>query len=289
MAIEKLVTVVIPTYNRATTINEAIESVLNQSYKKIEILICDDFSTDHTVEKVNELFKEHNNIRVISRKDKLKGANAARNLGITEARGDYIVFLDSDDILIKDSIYNRIKIFEEYPEIDMVYGNCIINGKVCEFDKIQNFNQKKYLMEELSLCNFSVMMVKKNVFDVCSLLDTHLKSWQDDGLVLELNKHNKKMYHCGCAVDENRLSKNSITSNYWNLYEGCRCIVKRYKKDILREKSVFRFVLWKMRILLNWFRAKEQTGKNSIEKWTYEKLFQLLFLVLKPFFRHIWG
>jgi glycosyltransferase involved in cell wall biosynthesis len=289
MTIENLVTVVIPTYNREATINEAIESILNQSYKKTEILVCDDFSTDHTVEKVNELIKEHNNIRILSRKDRLKGANAARNLGITEAKGEYIVFLDSDDILIKDSIYNRIKIFEEYPEIDMVYGDCIIGEKVCKFDKIQNFEQKKYLMEELSLCNFSVMMIKKNVFDVCPLLDTRLKSWQDDGLVLELNKYNKKMFHCGCAVDENRISKNSITSNYRNLYEGCKYIVKLYKKDILSEKNVFRFALWKLRILLNWFRSKEQTGKNSIEKWIYEKLFQLLLLVLKPFFRHIWG
>ena len=104
MTIENLVTVVIPTYNREATINEAIESILNQSYKKTEILVCDDFSTDHTVEKVNELIKEHNNIRILSRKDRLKGANAARNLGITEAKGEYIVFLDSDDILIKDSI-----------------------------------------------------------------------------------------------------------------------------------------------------------------------------------------
>lgn len=285
-----LVTVVIPTYNRETTIIKAIESVLNQSYKKIEILVCDDFSTDHTVEKVNELIKNHENIRIISRKDKIKGANAARNLGITEAKGEYIVFLDSDDTLLEDSIYNRIRIFETHPEIDMVYGDCEINGRVFEFDKIQNYNQQKYLMKELSLCNFSVIMVKRNIFNTCSLLDMSLKSWQDDGFVLDLNKHNKNMYHCGYTVSKFILAAdNRISYNYQNLYNGCKKIVMLYKKDIIRGKSIIRFFLWKLRILLDWFRAKEQVCKNNKQKWIYEKLFQLLLLILKPFFRHIWG
>ncbi len=284
-----LVTVVIPTYNRETTIIKAIESVLNQSYKKIEILVCDDFSTDHTVEKVNKLIVKYENIRIISRKDKLKGANAARNLGITEAKGEYIAFLDSDDTLLKDSIYNRIQVFEKHPEIDMVYGDYIIGGKICEFDKIQNYNQRKYLMEELSLCGFIAIMVRKNVFDTCSLLDINLKSGQDDCLVLELDKHNKKMYHCGHAVAEVGITENSISSNNWNLYEGCKYKVLLYKRDIINAKSIFRYVLWQMRIFLDWCRAKEQTCKSNTQKQIYEKLFQLLLLILKPFFRHIWG
>lgn len=286
---KELVTVVIPTYNRETTINRAIESVLNQSYKNIEVLICDDFSTDHTIEKVKELIEKHDNIRVISRKDKVKGANAARNLGIAEAKGEYIAFLDSDDTLLNDSISNRIQIFEKHPEIDMVYGDYVIGGKICEFDKIQNYNQRKYLMEELSLCGFIAIMVRKKVFDICPLLDINLKSGQDDGLVLELDRYNKKMYHCGYAVAEVGISEKSITSNNWNLYEGCKYKVALYKKDIIAEKSILRFFLWELRILLDWFRAKEQTEKNNIEKWIYGKLFQLLLLILKPFFRHIWG
>lgn len=286
---EELVTVVIPTYNRETTIIQSIESVLRQTYKNIEILVCDDFSTDHTVQKVNALIREHKNIRIISRKDKLKGANAARNLGITEAKGEYIAFLDSDDMLLEDSIYNRIKIFREHPDIDMVYGDYIIEGELAEFDKIQDYNQRKYLMKELSLCGFIAIMVRTNVFSSCALLDTNLKSGQDDGLVLELDKHNKKMYHCGCAVAEVGIVPNSISSNNWNLYEGCKYKVALYKKDIIKESSLFRYVLWKMRILLDLVRAKKQTCKNDTGKWIYEKLFQLLFLFLKPFFSHIWG
>lgn len=284
-----LVTVVIPTYNREATIIRSIKSVLNQTYKKIEILVCDDFSTDHTVEKVTSLIGEYPNIRIISREDKIKGANAARNLGITEAQGEYIAFLDSDDTLLEDSIYNRIKVFEEHPEIDMVYGDYIIGGAIAKFDKIQNFNQRKYLMKELSLCGFIAIMVRKNVFTSCPLLNTNLKSGQDDGLVLELDKYNKKMYHCGCAVAEVGIMPDSITANNWNLYEGCKYKVSLYKKDIIRELSIFRFVLWKMRILLDLMRAKAQTCKNGTGKWIYEKLFQTLLLTLKPFFRHIWG
>lgn len=285
---DKLVTVVIPTYNREATIVAAIESVLAQTYKNIEILVCDDFSTDHTVEKVNELAREHSNLKIISRKDGKKGANAARNLGITEASGEYIAFLDSDDILLEDSIDNRIKVFDEYPDVDMVYGDMLIDGKSSNFDIIQNYNQREYLMEELCLCGFIVIMVKKSVFETVPLLDLNLKTGQDDGLVLELDKKGKKMFHCGHIVASVGTVGDQISTNNWNLYEGCKYKVKYYKQDIIREKSLFRYILWKVRVLLAWTRAKARSGDQGLKSKIYEKLFQLLLLIVKPFFRHIW-
>lgn len=285
---DKLVSVVIPTYNREAEVVKAIESVLAQSYKNVEILVCDDFSTDHTVERVTELAREHSNIKLISREDKHKGANAARNLGIVEASGEYITFLDSDDTLIEDSIYNRVKAFDENPDVDMVYGDMIIDGKSSNFDIIQNYNQRKYLMEELCLCGFIVIMVKKNVFETVPLLDENLKSGQDDGLVLELDKHGKVMLHCGHIVAAVGTDGERISTNDWNLYEGCKYKVKLYKQDIIREKSLFRYILWEMRVLLAWTRAKARSGDQGIKSKIYEKLFQMLLMILKPFFRHIW-
>lgn len=284
----ELVSVVIPTYNRETTVITAIESVLAQSYKNVEILVCDDFSTDHTVERVNELTREHDNVKLISRKDRKKGANAARNLGIIEAGGEYITFLDSDDILVEDSIYNRVKAFDENPDVDMVYGDMMINGKSSNFDVIQNYSQREYLMEELCLCGFIVIMVKKDIFKSVPLLDENLKSGQDDGLILELDKHGKKMLHCGQIVAEVGTKGERITTNNWNLYEGCKYKVKYYKKDIIQGKSLFRYILWKMRVLLAWTRAKARSGDHNLKSKIYEILFQVLLMIIKPFFRHIW-
>lgn len=286
---KKLVSVVIPTYNRESTILKAINSVLCQNYDNVEILVCDDFSTDNTREMVKTLEEKYSNIKFISRKDGRKGANAARNAGIQAAQGEYIAFLDSDDTLTVGSISARITAFEENPDVDMVYGDVNVGGKVCYYDKMQNYNQRKYLMKELSLCCFSVVMIKRSVFETVPLLDEKLKSWQDDGLVLSLDNYNKKMFHCDLIVSEMGVSEESITKSKRNLYEGCKRTVSLYKKSIVREASILRYGLWKARIFLDWLKAKEQMTKIKPLKWFCEKMYQFFLMLLKPFFRHIWG
>lgn len=107
-----LVSIIIPTYNRINFVIKAVESCLNQSYNAIEIIIIDDGSTDNTEEKVKELLiTEWNNKAIYYYKQKNAGASAARNFGIHKAKGEYIQFLDSDDLLFKNKIeiqVNRI-------------------------------------------------------------------------------------------------------------------------------------------------------------------------------------
>lgn len=91
-----LVSVIIPTYNREKTIKRSINSVLNQTIEDFEIIVVDDRSTDSTKEIIREYQKKDNRIKYVINKN-LKGPAGARNMGIREACGKYIAFLDSDD------------------------------------------------------------------------------------------------------------------------------------------------------------------------------------------------
>src|SRR4051812_26873537 len=94
-----LVSVIIPTYNRANVVSEAVESVLNQTYSKVELIVVDDGSTDDTLEKLRRF---GNTITVITQEN--AGPSAARNAGIANARGDLIAFLDSDDLWLPTNL-----------------------------------------------------------------------------------------------------------------------------------------------------------------------------------------
>ena len=107
--IKDLVSVIIPTYNRAHLIKRSAESVLNQTYTNLELIIVDDGSTDDTEEVVKTL----NDNRVTYIKQPNQGACAARNNGIDHAKGEFIAFQDSDDVWHEDKLEKQIKCLKE--------------------------------------------------------------------------------------------------------------------------------------------------------------------------------
>lgn len=112
------ITVIIPTYNRASIVPRAIDSVLAQTYTDYEIIVVDDASTDETgILLVN---KYNNKISCI-RKEKNEGLAAARNTGIRAARGVYTAFLDDDDAWLPEKLALQLKVMEEDPAVGLVY------------------------------------------------------------------------------------------------------------------------------------------------------------------------
>jgi glycosyltransferase involved in cell wall biosynthesis len=101
------VTVVIPAYNRAKTITYCLDSVCNQTVSPLEIIVVDDCSTDDTVAVVNDYSLSHSSVRCVVL-EKNAGAQAARNRGIMEARGEWIAFQDSDDEWVSDKLEKQI-------------------------------------------------------------------------------------------------------------------------------------------------------------------------------------
>lgn len=110
-----LVSVVIPTYNYAPYLRRCLESCLEQTCGSVEIIVVDDGSTDETEQVVRETGR---GVRYISQRN--MGVSSARNTGMDLARGEFIVFLDADDYLVKDGLKMRLDAFLTLPSIDFV-------------------------------------------------------------------------------------------------------------------------------------------------------------------------
>ncbi len=114
-----LVSVIIPVYNTEKYVENAVLSVLNQSYKHIEVLIVIDGSPDNAETVCRGMAAENKNIKILKHEEN-RGSSAARNTGIAASGGEYIVFLDSDDILLENAISEMLAIIEK-EETDAVY------------------------------------------------------------------------------------------------------------------------------------------------------------------------
>lgn len=132
---EPMVSIVIPAFNREQFIGECLDSVISQTYKNWEALVVDDGSVDKTVDLVKEYACKDTRIKLIERDRTPKGAPTCRNIGLSNANGFYIIFLDSDDILAKQCLQNRIDCFGQHPELDfIVYPTRLFNNHVGDLD-----------------------------------------------------------------------------------------------------------------------------------------------------------
>ncbi len=175
----RLVSVVIPTFNRANFLSKAIESILNQKYPGLEVIIVDDGSSDNTEEVVNSLQKEYSNI-FYYHNERSKGPSGARNTGILRSSGEYIAFLDSDDIWLDDHLKNGLEILNGHPEIDIIFGNF----GVVDFHSgrnYYNFFDQKRILHTLKSVRFSpgikvlhdnlfIALIQENFFHISSTI-----------------------------------------------------------------------------------------------------------------------
>ncbi|MFG6687628.1 glycosyltransferase family 2 protein [Mariniflexile sp. HNIBRBA6329] len=112
-----LVSIIIPTFNRAHLIGETLESVLSQTYTNWECIVVDDGSTDHSEEVIGGYVKTNPKIQYHKRPENtIKGASSCRNHGLYKATGLYVIFLDSDDVLLPNCVTNRILKIKETSE-----------------------------------------------------------------------------------------------------------------------------------------------------------------------------
>lgn len=117
----KLVSVILPVYNEEKYIGEAIDSILNQTYKNLELIIIDDGSTDHTLEVVMERKNKDDRVVVITRRN--KGLVSSLNEGILISHGEYIARMDADDISHKDRLEKQINYLETHKEVYLLGTN----------------------------------------------------------------------------------------------------------------------------------------------------------------------
>lgn len=137
----ELVSIITPVYNGENTIGEMILSVLNQSYINWELIIVNDGSTDNTLKIVNEFYSDK--IRLIDSEN--FGVSSARNLGITNSTGKYIVPLDADNTLEKDFLSLCINEFESDSNLKLVYTEANLFGDSIGLWNLPNYNYRTML------------------------------------------------------------------------------------------------------------------------------------------------
>lgn len=117
------ISVITTSYNYANYISQTIESVLNQTYKNFEYIIFDDGSKDNSLEIINKYAQTDNRIKVMTHPDnENKGLIFTMECAIKAATGDYIIFVESDDILLPELIETKIKTAEKYPTAAVIYN-----------------------------------------------------------------------------------------------------------------------------------------------------------------------
>lgn len=175
-----VISVIIPTYNRAHVLKRAIDSVLGQTFQDIEIIIVDDASTDGT-EIIIDTF--HDKRILYIKHEKRKGASAARNTGIGIASSEYVAFLDSDDEWLPEKLAKQIQVFNKSSQnLGLVYTACM---------EIVDSKQKRTVipkcrgnvMEKLLVNNcvgyIVTPLVRKECFTKAGLFDEQLPGSQD--------------------------------------------------------------------------------------------------------------
>lgn len=228
---EPLVSVVIPTYNRLSTIIRCIESVIQQSYKNIEIIVVDDASTDNT-ESVIQKYITLNNFNYIKLASNVGGAEA-RNIGINKSNGDYIAFQDSDDEWMLDKLEKQMLYFNQN-DVDIVFSKIkrISNLGESIFPKlnvIESLNMATLL--QVNYIGTPSAVIKKQKLIEVSGFDKTLPRLQDWDLFIRLSK-NASFYMIPEVLCNAYLQDNSITNNPQALVKTLTIFANKYKNDI---------------------------------------------------------
>ena len=131
---ENLISVIVPVYNVEKYLDKCINSLINQSYNNLEIILIDDGSTDNCGEICDKYALKDNRIKVIHKKN--EGLSAARNLGISISKGDYIIFIDSDDWVDKEILLKLLNLIKKY------------NSDIAVCDYLLTYDENEYIEKE---------------------------------------------------------------------------------------------------------------------------------------------
>jgi len=162
---QELVSVIIPTYNRAQWLVEAIHSVLEQTYLNIELIVVNDGSPDNT-DEVIQPYKD----RLIYIKQENSGCGAAVNTGVKHAKGEYITRLDDDDQFLPDKVAMQVEAFREHPHVGLIGGPCYLmdeTGEITGMREVPDYTKHGVFITLLRHCIFAqpTVIVRRECHD----------------------------------------------------------------------------------------------------------------------------
>lgn len=251
---EKLVSVVIPTYGRSKTLDTAIKSVMQQSYKNIEIIVVDDNAAESQerifTEEMMQKYKNVDQVRYCKHQVN-KGGCAARNTGIKNARGEYIAFLDDDDRYLQSYIEKMVQRIEKTYS-DMVYmsraycddGKNVYTSKMSGIGYPEGNVFEDILEGKCSICIF--FLTKKSFLEKIGMFDEDLKGFQDCDVWFGLAKIGKLAVMNDAEAVYSRDSSEHMSINPYKREKALETFEQKWLKKLNdKEQQKFqKFVLF---------------------------------------------
>jgi len=253
-----LISIIIPCYNNKNVILESIDSALNQGYPHIEVIVVDDGSTDNSYEFIVGNVKNCENVKVVRQSN--QGPAAARNTGFNYSNGDFLVFLDGDDILHKDYIETCCNVYENDPSLNIVYCDVELFENKSGLWKLKPFSESTILLFN-SIPVFA--MIRSSVFQQIGQYDTELRCAEDWELWIRLLQQFSGVYKIPKVLYyyRKRNEKNSITDcdKLYNFRHDSLLYIynkhqQLYRSNSLDMTNLFSCAVYKERYYNEWYR-----------------------------------
>ncbi len=265
---DKLISIVLPTFNGARFISESIDSILNQTYRNWELIIVNDCSTDNTLEIINEYAKRDGRIKIISNQ-KNKKLPASLNIGFEYAQGDYYTWTSDDNIYYPEALEYMVKFLNNNSYYDLV---------CCDYELIEEDGTFKQIHSELYPHNLFELS-KNAVVGACFLYTKEIAD--------KIGKYNEKTF---CAEDYDYWCRLALAGN---IYFSDRVLYKyRFnlqsltstKQDLIKEQVYNIRLKYSLKILKKCCAANQQKRQVLLDFYNITKDYRWLFAALKDNF-----
>lgn len=247
-----MVSVIIPTYNRAHLLGRAIKSGLDQTFQDFELIVVDDSSIDET----EQLIKSFQDKRIIYVRHEINlGSNPARNTGLRHANGEYIAFLDSDDEWLPEKLKKQLEIFRKGPEKLGLVSTGYIYEQIPNEPFLPQYRGN--VLKQIIIANIvgstSTPLIKKVCFKKAGIFDETMPASQDWDMWIRIAQYYDFDFVPEVLV-RYHWQTDSISKNIKRLKKAHRLIFKKYKyiikafpKKVLLERYLYegRYFFWR--------------------------------------------
>lgn len=294
------VSVIIPAYQCELFIKETLDSIFSQTYKDFEVIVVNDGSSDNTAQILLD-YQPKQNLFVFEQSN--LGPSAARNNGIKRCSGEYIAFIDADDLWLPDKLEKQVAILEQNPETILVYSDTfffdINKWKDTSFDFAPPY--KGMIFEQLFVNNFIpllTVLIRRNTLDKVGLFDEEIIGPEDYDLWLRSSQFGKVDFIneplAVYRINFGQLSKKKLRMIQNILRVKSKFVTREYGNFILSKKILdlgyYRLLLRESRYLLQENQRKE--GQKALNQYikvrglTFQSILLSVLFVLPNFIRN---
>lgn len=289
-----LISILTPVYNQEKFIGETIESVINQTYQNWEMLVVDDCSTDSSWEVIKKFTQKDERIKIFRNEENI-GLIKNWEFLIDQSRGEYIAFLEGDDVFLPENLARKIEILEKFPEVRMVYSNFSVvddSGKIIIKNyhdklKIKSYKNEKidpagYLYSKrIPFYSYSQIMIEKNILSISGYprsLDPKEKMFLPSDWDFNFRVSTKfKVYFIDQILLKYRKHPGGSSTVVPNVCEQILIVLDNYEKEFQNEKRV--------RKAIDYMRGKTYyfNAVYYLENGFKKKTWKIFFIYIKKY------